>query len=41
MCFKKGIHVDALQRDELTLAAPSGQRSEAYKALTKDFYLDK
>ena len=41
MCFKKGIHVDALLRDELTLAAPSGQRSEAYKALTKDYYLDK
>jgi hypothetical protein len=28
-------------RDELTLATPSGERSEAYKALTKDFYLDK
>ena len=41
MCFKKGIHVDALLRDELALAAPSGQRSEAYKALTKDYYLDK
>ena len=41
MCFKKDIHTDTLLRDELTLATPTGLRSEEYKLLTKDFYLDK
>ena len=41
MCLKKGIHTDTLLRDELTLATPTGLRSEEYKSLTKDFYLDK